>query len=166
MKKVLILMLLMIFIFLGCNQKKEIITGDLMNKINDQYNQYFSINSLFVFKTEDTYFIVIEKEGVIENSVKFSSDRKPSNIQNLSLIQCENISDYLDVNINTIIKKYGDPHVDIGSGFYIPTYITEDAYLICFELDNSIVSEVIKRDIITNEIVERETKEINDGSNF
>ena len=59
------------------------------------------------------------------------------------------------MNFNELKEKIGQPHVDIGSGFYIPAYITEDAYLICFELENDNIFEVIKRDLLTNKIVDR-----------
>ena len=52
-------------------------------------------------------------------------------------------------------ENLGEAHADIESGFYIPAYITEDGYLICFELEDNVVCEMIKRDLLTNVIVER-----------
>ena len=76
-------------------------------------------------------------------------------INRLEFIKDEELEHFLNLNFNEIIKKFGQPHVDVGSGFYLPAYITEDADLICFELENDIVVDVIKRDLFTNEITER-----------
>lgn len=43
----------------------------------------------------------------------------------------------------------------LAADFYIPAYITEDANLVCFELENEIVIEVIQLDLFTNKIVDR-----------
>lgn len=59
------------------------------------------------------------------------------------------------MSIDELKQKLGEIHADVGSGFYIPAYITEDGFLVCFDLENDIVYEVIKRDILTNMVVER-----------
>lgn len=61
----------------------------------------------------------------------------------------------MNVNFNELTEEIGQPHVDVGSGFYIPAYVTEDANLVCFELENEIVIEVIQLDLFTNKIVDR-----------
>lgn len=67
------------------------------------------------------------------------------------MIQCEDINQFLGMDTAELKEKYGQPHVDVGSGFYIPAYITDDAYLICLELEDDIVFEVIEHDLLTNE---------------
>lgn len=71
------------------------------------------------------------------------------------MVNNSDISQFLNVDFNELTEKIGQPHVDVGSGFYIPAYITEDANLVCFELENEIVIEVIQRDLFTNKIVDR-----------
>ncbi len=61
----------------------------------------------------------------------------------------------MNVNFNELTEEIGQPHVDVGSGFYIPAYVTEDANLVCFELENELVIEVIQLDLFTNKIVDR-----------
>lgn len=61
----------------------------------------------------------------------------------------------MNVNFNELTEEIGQPHVDVGSGFYIPAYVTEDANLVCFELENEIVIEIIQLDLFTNKIVDR-----------
>lgn len=61
----------------------------------------------------------------------------------------------MNVDFNELTEEIGQPHVDVGSDFYIPAYVTEDANLVCFELENEIVIEVIQLDLFTNKIVDR-----------
>ncbi len=61
----------------------------------------------------------------------------------------------MNVDFNELTEEIGQPHVDVGSGFYIPAYVTEDANLVCFELENELVIEVIQLDLFTNKIVDR-----------
>lgn len=61
----------------------------------------------------------------------------------------------MNVDFNELTEEIGQPHVDVGSDFYIPVYVTEDANLVCFELENEIVIEVIQLDLFTNKIVDR-----------
>lgn len=61
----------------------------------------------------------------------------------------------MNVNFNELTEEIDQPHVDVGSGFYIPAYVTEDANLVCFELENELVIEVIQLDLFTNKIVDR-----------
>ena len=61
----------------------------------------------------------------------------------------------MNVNFNELTEEIGQPHVDVGSGFYIPAYVTEDANLVCFELENELVIEAIQLDLFTNKIVDR-----------
>ena len=51
-------------------------------------------------------------------------------------------------------ENFGEVHADVGSGLYIPAYITENGYLVCLEVENDIVYDVIKRDLLTDVIVE------------
>ena len=64
--------------------------------------------------------------------------------------------EYLDKSLNELKEKLGDVHADIGSGFYIPAYITENGYLIYFEVENDILYEIVKLDLLTNEVIDRQ----------
>ena len=126
-----------------------------MATINNQHTLFIFLNSLSVFQTNNTYTIVVEENGVAQKIVEFSSDRKCRTVQGLVLMKNEDISQYLDRSLNELKEKFGEVHADIGSGFYVPAYITEDGYLIYFEVENDIVYEVVKRDLLTDEIIER-----------
>ena len=89
--------------------------------------------------------------------MEFSPERKCNRVQGMDLMkkEDEDIGQFLNMDVGKLKEKLGQPHADIGSGFYIPAYVTEDAHLICFEIENDVVFEVVERDLITNKIVKR-----------
>lgn len=153
--KNIIVLLLMILTLSGCQKNTNIQIGDSMTMIDNQQTPFIFLNSLSVFRTDNTYTIVVEKNGVAQKIVEFSSDRKCRTVQGLVLVKNEDINQYLDKSLNELKEKFGEVHADIGSGFYVPAYITENGYLIYFEVENDIVYEVVKRDLLTDVIVER-----------
>lgn len=153
MKKVMVLVFFIIFLFAGCVGDCEFKVGEQMSRINSKFTPYITMNALSVYENTGDYLIVIDDGYTIQKLVEFSSERKAIKIQGLELIKCEDIKQFLDMSIQKLQEKYGQPHVDIGSGFNIPSYITEDGYLICLQLENDIVFEVIKRDLLTNEVI-------------
>ena len=126
MKRNIVIFLFILILFSGCSNVKS----EQVSMIKNKYKPCITINALTVYKTEDNYFISIDYHDNYK-TVEFTFDRKCNQSNGLKLIK------------------------DVGSGFYLPAYITEDADLICFELENDIVVDVIKRDLFTNEITER-----------
>lgn len=155
MKRIIALLLFVTILFSACSSSHKFEVGESMNKINNQYTPYITINTLSVYEINKNYLITIDDGSIIRKLVEFSFERKCHRIQGFDLIKNGDINQFLNMNFNELIEKIGQPHVDVGSGFYIPAYVTEDANLICFELENEIVFEVIKRDLLTNKIVDR-----------
>lgn len=155
MKKIIALLFVVMFFFTACSSSNKFRVGESMNNINKQYTSYITINSLSVYKINDNYLIIINDGDIVQELVEFSSERKCRRTQGLDLIKNDDINEYLNIDFNKLKEKIGEPHVDIGSGFYIPAYITEDANLICFNLENERVVQVIQRDLLTNKIVAR-----------
>ena len=155
MKKIIIVLLLTALTLSGCKNNSNIRIGDSISGINDQQTPFIFLNSLSVFRTNNTYTIVVEKNGMAQKIAEFSSDRKCRTAQGVVLVKDEDINRYLDKSLHELKEKIGEVHADIGSGFYIPAYITENGYLIYFEVENDIVYEVMKLDLLTNVIVER-----------
>lgn len=155
MRRILILSIMVVILFSGCANNSQFKVGDKMSDINNENTPYISLNSLNAYERSSNYVIVISTEGVAEKLVEFSSERQSIRVQGLDLVKSQEINKYLNMDINKLKKELGQPHVDVGSGFYIPAYITNDAYLICFELEDDIVFEVIKRDLLTNDIITR-----------
>ncbi|NLD22103.1 MAG: hypothetical protein GX664_06485 [Bacteroidales bacterium] len=155
MKRILVLFIMVAILLSGCAGNSQFKVGEKMSEINNKHTPYISINSLNAYESSGNYFIVIGTEGVAEKLVEFSSERQSIRAQGLNLVKSQDINKFLNMDINKLKKELGQPHVDVGSGFYIPAYITDDAYLICFELEDDIVFEVIKRDLLTNDIIAR-----------
>ena len=155
MKKIIVFLFFVTILFSACSGDYKFEVGESMDTINNQYTPYITINVLSVYKISKNYLLTIDDDGIVQKLVEFSPDRNCHRIEGIDLIKSDDINQFLNINFNQLTKKIGQPHVDVGSGFYIPAYITEDAYLICFELENQIVIEVIKRDLLTNRIVDR-----------
>ncbi len=139
----------------GCKKNTNIQVGDLMTVINNQQTPFIFLNALSVFQTDNTYTIVIEKNGAAQKIVEFSPDRKCCAVYGLVLVKNEDINQYLNKSLSELKETYGEVHADIGSGLYVPAYITENGYLIHFEVEQDIVYEVVKRDLLTNVVIER-----------
>ncbi len=153
-KKIIFLLLIALILF-GCKKNTNIQVGDSMTMINNQQTPFIFLNALSVFRTDNAYTIVVEKNGVVKKIVEFSLNRKCCAAQGLVLVRDEDINQYLDKSLSELKEKYGEIHADIGSGFYVPAYITENGYLISFEVEQDIVYEVVKRDLLTNVVIER-----------
>lgn len=155
MKRIIAFLFFITILFSGCSSGYKFEVGESMSKINNQYTPYITINALSVYEISENFLITIDDGNIIQKTVEFTHDRKCHRIQGFDLIKNCDVNQFLNTNFNELTEKIGQPHVDIGSGFYIPAYVTEDANLICFELENEIVIEVIKRDLLTNKIVDR-----------
>ena len=153
MKKVIFL-LLVIFLLSACSHSREFQVGQSVYNINDHYTAYININTLSVYKIDDNCLITINNGNFIQKLVEYSSDRKCRRVQGLDLIKSYDIEHFLNINFEDLAERIGQPHLDIGSGFYIPAYLTVNADLISFRLENGIIIEVIKRDLFANKIVD------------
>lgn len=155
MKRIITFFLIVTVLFSACSSSYKIRVGESMSSINKQYTSFISINALSVYKINENYLVTIADGDIIQKLVEFSPDRKCCRIQGFSLIKNNDISQFLSADFNKLTEELGQPHVDVGSGFCIPSYITEGANLICFELENEIVIEVTQRDLLTDKIVDR-----------
>lgn len=92
---------------------------------------------------------------LVGGSVEFSLDRVVIRAVLVEPIKYGNYQKLLNYSFDDVKSMFGEPHFEEGSGMYIPSYITEDAYIIRFypQYDGSIES-VVLFDPIHNEIVE------------
>lgn len=111
--------------------------------------------ALSVYKQEDQYLITVYEDDAIRKTCTFTPERVCTDVQGMTLIEDQSAERFVGVDINTVQTLLGKPHADIGSGFYIPAYITENAYLISvsFEKDKAVM--VLKYDLLTGEITDR-----------
>lgn len=156
MKKVIVFLIFLTMLLSACSDSYKIEAGDSMSKINDRYTPYIYLNALSVYKIKENYLLtIIDSRGSIQKMAEFFPDRKCCRIQGIELIRNDDINQFINVNFNRLIEKFGHPHVDIGSGVYIPAYITEDMHLIFFHVENQTVIRVVKRDLLMNTTVDQ-----------
>ena len=111
-------------------------------------------NSVSVYLVDEDYFVVLEDytdHGVIKRWVKYTAERTCKEKENLKLIPNYDSERFVDMPFDEVTQMLGQPHCDYGSGQYIPSYATEDAYLLCMIVNNEIVTGVFKLDLVTGE---------------
>lgn len=116
---------------------------------------FLHLCALSVYKQEDQYLITVYEDGAIRKTCTFTPERVCTDVQGMTLIEDQPVERFVGVDINTVQTLLGKPHADIGSGFYIPAYITEDAYLIYFQFEGNEVFGVFKEDLLTGTMTGR-----------
>lgn len=111
--------------------------------------------ALSVYKQEDQYLITVYEDDAIRKTCIFTPERVCTDVQGMTLIEDQPAERFIGVDINTVQTLLGKPHADIGSGFYIPAYITENAYLISFSFHEDKAIMVLKYDLLTGETTDR-----------
>lgn len=153
MKKIVILLAVPIILFSGCTMNQEFSVGNQIIDVESKYTPYITVNALSAYEIGGDYLIVIVDDGIIQKSAEFSAERKCNRVQGMDLIVEDNFNRFLNMDFSKVEEQFGQPYFDAGNGFYIPAYITEDAKLICFEIENSIIFGIFGRDLFTNQIV-------------
>ena len=110
---------------------------------------YLYLATLTGQKEQDKYVIKVSQVGEKEKYVYFSGEREILKTKRVHPLKAEDIQIHVGKRSTDVLAQYGEPHADIGSGFYIPAYITEDAYLISIQVDSDgIISRVAKYDLL------------------
>ena len=154
MKRVIILLALLVAVLLsacGGNGALEEFTR-VSNEGGPVYNDFF----LQVYFREGIYTVTIQENDVVVKGAQYSEDRNAVQTSGLKLIRAEDISRYLGKSLVEAELTLGRHHVDIGSGMYMPAYLTCDGYLIVFsvDMDDRQIIHVGKMDLFTGESVE------------
>lgn len=155
MKKIVVFLLAAAILFSACSGRHKVRVGEPISSIHKQYTPYLTINPLSAYEIGGNYWMTIDDGDTVQKLAEFSPDRTCLRTQGLRLIEINGIDQLLNVSLDSLTEKLGQPHADIGSGFSVPAYITDDAELLCFELENDSVVEIILRDLFTGEIVDR-----------
>lgn len=110
---------------------------------------YQYLGTLTAEKAQNKYIIKISQAGEKEKYVYFSDEREILKTKRVEPLKEENIQIHVGMKFADVTVQYGEPHADIGSGFYIPAYVTEDAYLISIQVNSDgIISRVAKKDLL------------------
>lgn len=142
---VLIAVIVLLAALLGCSgQSSSKEKGELL----------YERSGLSTYKVNENFRVCIRQNDFSVGEVEFSSNRAVVHVKSIKLIPSDSKPSFVNKSLATIEEMFGPPHVDVGSGFYIPAYITEDAYLISVYLtEEDMVYQTVVRDLLTNEVV-------------
>lgn len=143
--------------FLVCCERETVEPVDYGTEFGSQIVHF---PSLSVYKADNQYLITVYNEPERRNRIErkvcvFTEDRACAVNYGVSLIENYPLEKFIGVDISTVQTVLGKSHADVGSGISIPAYITEDAYLICFEFEKEKVFMVFRVDLLTDEFVEK-----------
>lgn len=105
-------------------------------------------NRITVYREKENYIFDI----IGGKEVEFSPDRVVVRAVLVEPIKCDNYQELLNCSLDDVKSVFGEPHFDEGSGFYIPSYITEDAHILSlYPNDDGIIEGVFLNDPTRNE---------------
>ena len=153
MKKLLIIISVIgMCLMTGCAKKEssKIGIGESMDKIRGVYKSpHITLNAVSVFRDGEDFVVVIEENQAASGIIVFSSNGKLLHAEKIVPINDGNIKEFLGKSIENLRSQYGGIHCDIGSGFYIPAYITDYATIIFFQIEDNMIRSISSMNIIT-----------------
>ena len=158
-KKPLAFLLFMTVFLAACSNPCRFEVGEPLSRIRGQYTPCIVMNALSAYRDGGACRVIIEDGGTIQKLAEFSADRTVCRTQGLDLVERGDIARFLHIGWDELTEMLGPPHADIGSGFSIPAYVTEDAYLMSFGREDGVVTEVTLRDLLRGGIAERVGRE-------
>ena len=126
-------------------------TGNSMYDLD--YKLSLQLGQLSVYESSTRCLVRINKNNGIISEAEFSLDRQCIRNKGITLITLDDLQNCLGVELANIIDIVGPPHADTGSGFYIPTYVCENAKLLTLMLNKEeTVIGITVQDLLTNQI--------------
>ncbi len=89
---------------------------------------FIRAHPLYVFAYENIYSVIIYEADTVKKSVAFNADREYDCAVGMELQDIDRIDGFVGKKVNEIKDCFGEFHVDIGSGFYIPTLLQRMAF--------------------------------------
>ena len=116
---------------------------------NTHSKPYLVLCALEARINHGVYKITISPVGEKQKSIHFSAEREVLKVNGISPLTVETIQGFIGMRMDDIIAQHGSPHADIGSGLFIPAYITEDAYIVSLRVgSDGIVKEIYVEDLL------------------
>ena len=155
-KKKIVFFLLAVSIVIACWAGIQFTEkGQIKRRINNG-TLLCNMYPVKVYLTNDCYCAAVFVNGKPVKGAEFSKSRQPVFTAGLDLVNIPDIQCYLGKTLTDIEKEFSSFHVDIGSGGFMPSYLTEEGYLVIFSVNRStkVVERVGKVDLFTGESVE------------
>ena len=155
-KKRLVFFLLIVTIIIACWAGVRFVEkGQIERRINNGdllYNMY----PVKVYLRNEFYCVAIFTNSKPVKGAEFSASRQCVFTDCLDLVNIPDIQCYLGKTLTDIESELGAFHVDMGSGGFMPSYLTEDGYLVIFTVNRStkVVERVGRIDLFTSESTE------------
>lgn len=110
---------------------------DITQKIAEDNKVVCNMYSLIVEKNKSGYRLTLTANDGSTGTVLFDGKGAMVSAMNLQPLNADTVSPQTLNNVHTrndMLKAFGKPMVDIGSGLYIPAYITDDGHILSFAL--------------------------------
>ena len=135
------------------NIDRFIIVGDKIKGVKKSMTMLYQEASLCTFNEEDNYLVVIHNGNNIQKVARYSPQRVLLESNGFTPIMMIDCAKYLHTRFESIVEQFGEMHLDTGSGSFIPSFLTNDAYLYCFYVEDSFVTGIIQKDLFSNMVV-------------
>lgn len=164
-KKILSVMILTIMLLVGCISNDldssympqyhgRIALGETLHDIKQRYSfPHSSWGIIHVYEVEFDEFqlVIFGLDARVEKIADFFPGSGVWNEQGFSPVHIDDPLLYIGMTEMELAEELGDIHVSAGLTLYLPGYITDDGYLICFYLVNGRVKSIAYRDLISNQ---------------
>lgn len=155
-KKRTVIVLVTTMIIIICCCCTEFSEYEHLEYVSQNGQPLYNLYPIKTYLDNDNYSVVIFEDAKIVKGVEFSADRQAVDAIGIELVTISDMQNYLGKNLTDVENEFGSYHTDIGSGHFMPSYITADGYLICFTIErkHDTICHVGKTDLFTGESVE------------
>jgi len=122
-----------------------------MNKADCMmYEKVLQLNSLCTYKTIDGFIIKCQTSNGKSESIFFSDNRTLISNTPFVLKQYNDYGGCIGNKFSDIKQMFGSHYIHIGSGLFLPSYITDNGILISFVIQDGYITDFFTTDLLAN----------------
>ena len=114
----------------------------------------FTELGISVYQADNSYLMLIEKRGKVTGTLEFSSEKNLIKCKGITPLEIMDIRILLGQPLEKVELAYGNYHVNTGSGFFIPSYVTMEGILVKMWIEDGVVAHVSKIDLFSGMCME------------
>lgn len=124
----------------GIDTQWSIILPDLVHKSKEEGSQYITIENANLAYQKDfpQNMFVVSKTGVLKNTVD----------GNAAILATIPNRDMIGATVEQVVGQLGDTHIYVAARHDYPTYVTQDAKLVMFIIDDDVVERILVFDLM------------------
>ena len=155
-KKLTIIFILSFTLLLSCWIGTRFIEKGRINQILRNGKLIGTMYPINMYFSEDAYCVIVFTNGKPMKCVEFSEARQLTRTIDLEPVTIFDLQYFCGMRLSQIENELGPYHMDIGSGYFMPSYITCDGYLVSFTFmaGEERVTHIGKTDLFTGESIE------------